>query len=439
MISAILKAIGWLVVYLGSIGILTAVFLIGDLPEPRGFWTEFGAVLGFAVLAMLGLQFILTGRYRGIGRPFGIDIIVQFHRHAGILLLVAFLAHPLILIFSRPDYLEYLDPRVNFLRTLFLAIASLAMTLLVVLSLWRTAFGLSYEWWRLSHAALAGVVVFVGMVHAWQVGHYVDGPLKRGWLVLLGVSVFAGLAYVRLYRPWRSKRRPYRVIEVHERRGESTTLVIEPVGHAGMTFRGGQYAWLTIGETPFTLQQHPFSFSSSDRAAPARLEFTAKQLGDFTTSLQHVDVGTGAFLEGPFGEFVLDDDASGAVFIMGGIGVTPAISILRGMRDRGDSRPALLFYGSPTWEQTAFRKELDRLSHDSPLRIVYVLSDAGPEWEGEVGYIDRELLERYIGDAERRHSYFVCGPEPMMDAVEGALLEIGIPLVQTRAERFNFV
>jgi predicted ferric reductase len=169
------------------------------------------------------------------------------------------------------------------------------------------------------------------------------------------------------------------------------------------------------------------------------LEFTAKGLGDFTTSLQEVSVGTGAFLEGPFGEFVLDDDAPGAVFIMGGIGVTPAISILRGMRDRGDSRPALLIYGSPNWDETAFRKELERLSHESPLRVVYVLSDANPEWEGEVGYIDRELLERYIGEKERTYSFFICGPEPLMDAVEHALLEIGIPLVQTRAERFDFV
>lgn len=418
---------------------VTAIFLIGRLPEPRGFWIEFGALLGMVVLTMLCLQFFLTGRYRGVGRPFGIDIIVQFHRHAGILLLVAFLAHPLILIVTRQDYIEYLDVRVNVLRTIFLAIATLAMASLVVLSVWRTAFGLTYEWWRLSHAMLAAVVVFVGCVHAWQVGHYVDGPVKRGFLVLLGACVIGSLAYVRLYRPWRSKNRPYRVINVVEERGESTTLTLEPVGHPGLTFRAGQYAWLTIGATPFTLQQHPFSFSSSDSAAPARLEFTAKGLGDFTASLQDVNIGTGAYLEGPFGEFVLDDDAPGAVFIMGGIGVTPAISILRGMRDRGDSRPALLIYGSPKWDETAFRKELERLSHESPLRVVYVLSDAGPEWEGEVGYIDRELLERHIGERERSHSYFICGPEAMMDSVEQALLQIGIPLVQTRAERFDFV
>ncbi|TVP94617.1 MAG: hypothetical protein EA381_19775 [Planctomycetaceae bacterium] len=439
MIKALLQASGWLAAYVGTIGLVIAIFLVGRRPESRGFWIEFGALLGIVVLVMLILQFVLTGRYRGIGRPFGIDIIVQFHRHAGILLLVAFLAHPLILIVSRPEYLEYLDVRVNVLRTIFLAIATLAMASLVVLSVWRTVFGLTYEWWRLSHAMLAAVVVFVGCVHAWQVGHYVDGPVKRGFLVLLGASAFGSLAYVRLYRPWRSRNRRYRVIEVFEERGESTTLAFEPVGHPGLTFRAGQYAWLTIGETPFTLQQHPFSFSSSDRAAPARLEFTAKWLGDFTTSLQEISVGTNAFLEGPFGEFVLDDDASGAVFIMGGIGVTPAISILRGMRDRGDSRPALLIYGSPSWDETAFRKELNRLSHESPLRVVYVLSQAKPEWEGEVGYIDRELLERYIGERERTHAFFICGPEPMMDSVEHALLAIGIPLVQTRAERFDFV
>lgn len=71
--------------------------------------------------------------------------------------------------------------------------------------------------------------------------------------------------------------------------------------------------------------------------------------------------------------------------------------------------------------------------------MVHVIHEAEDDWEGETGYIDQEILNRYIGESERKFSFFVCGPEPMMDSVERALLALGIPLHQTRAERFNIV
>jgi predicted ferric reductase len=439
MFAAVIKTVAWLGLYIAIIALPTMAFMLGDVPPPRGFWLELSALLGFALLMMIALQFLLTGRFRGIGRPFGIDTIVQFHRHAGILMLLVLVAHPLIPILIDPKFLEFFDPRVNAPRAIFLILASIAMVLLIVLSVWRTAFGLNYEWWRISHAALAAGVVVVGVAHSWQVGHYVQGWGKRSLLVAIGAAALLLLVYVRIVRPWQMRRRPYRVAEVRDERGESSTVVLEPVGHEGMRFLGGQYAWLTLGDTPFTLQQHPFSFSSSERDAPHRIEFTAKELGDFTQHLVQVDVGTQAFLEGPFGLFVLPDEAPGAVFIMGGIGVTPTISILRSLRDKNDPRPLLLIYGNSKWRETAFRKELDKLQQHLNLRVVHVLTDAEDDWKGETGYIDRELLERHIGQQERGYPMFICGPAPMMDAVEDALLEMGIPLHQVRAERFNMV
>jgi len=434
-----IKSVTWLLLYLLAVLTPIVLFMAGDVPPARGFWMEFSVFLGFALLLMISIQFLLTGRFARIGQPFGVDVILQFHRHIGILLLCLLVAHPLIPMLLDSKYLEFLDPRVNFLRAVFLILASVAMVLLIVLSVWRTAFGLSYEWWRISHAALAAGVVVVGMAHAWQVGHYVEDWGKRMLLLAVGCTAVTLLIYVRLVRPWRMRRRPYQVAEVREERGASTTVVLEPVGHPGMKFRAGQYAWLTVGETPFTLQQHPFSFSSSDQDAPQRIEFTAKETGDFTSRLVNIDVGTPAFLEGPYGTFVLTDDARGAVFIMGGIGITPAISMLRSLRDRQDRRPLLLIYGNSNTKEIAFRKELAELQQDLDLRVVHVLSDPDADWEGETGYVDRELLERHLGEQERQWSFFICGPEPLMDAAEEALLEIGVALQQIRAERFNMV
>lgn len=437
MLHAIINGTIWVSTYFGIVILATLLFLAGDIPPPRTFWIEFGVLLGFALILTMSLQFFLTSRFRGVGTPFGTDAVLQFHRYAGILLLVFLVGHPFILFFADSEYLKFLDPRENAPRAIALMLASIAMTLIVVLSVWRKTFGLSYEWWRLSHGLLSVGVVLVGIAHAWQVEHYVQGWWKRGLLVFIGGSAILSYVHVRGYRPWKMRRYPYRVADVREERGESATIALEPVGHAGMTFRGGQYAWLTLGDSPFTKQQNPYSFSSSDQLSPQRLEFTAKELGDFSERLIDAAVGTNAYLEGPYGLFYLEDDSPGGIFIMGGIGITPSMSILRSARDRGDQRSFIVIYGNSKWEEAAFRNELESLKKELNLRVVHVLSDADSDWQGETGYITQEILQRHIGDQERDHSIFVCGPEPMMDSVEDALLAMRVPLHQIRAERFD--
>ena len=286
---------------------------------------------------------------------------------------------------------------------------------------------------------MAVAVVAIGMVHAWQVEHYVAGWPKRMLLLAIGGSAIGLLVYIRLWRPWRLQKRPYKIASVRDERGESSTIVLEPVGHPGIQFRSGQYAWLTLGGSPFTLQQNPYSFSSSDRDAPQRLEFTAKKLGDFSERLVESNVGETAFIEGPYGYFCLDDDSPGAVFVMGGIGITPAMSMLRSLRDRSDTRPLILIYGNTKWNEVAFRRELAELEKQLNLRVVHVINEPEADWQGETGYVDQKLLERICGETERRYQFFICGPEPLMDVSEEALLKMKIPSNQIRAERFNLV
>lgn len=439
MLRAVIYAIAWLAFYGCAIILPILLFRLGNIPPARTFWIEFGVLLGFGLFLMLSVQFALTARFHWIGRPFGSDMILQMHRHVGILLVLFFFGHPLILLVAEPKFLEFLDPRVNALRTIFLCIATIAMALLIILSVWRKPVGLNYEWWRLSHSGLAVVVLSIGMVHAWQVEHYVAGWGKQTLLVAIGGGALGLLVNLRVWRPYRMRQHPYRITEIIEERGESSTVVLAPVGHRGLVFRSGQYAWLTLGDSPFALQQNPFSFSSSEHAAPQRLEFTAKKLGDFSERLVESSVGDTAFIEGPYGYFYLEDDAPGAVFVMGGIGITPAISMLRSLRDQSDSRPVLLFYGNSNWQEVAFRRELKQLEDEINLQVIHVINEPETDWTGETGYIDLNLLERTLGVKERSFQFFVCGPAPLMDTVEKALLQMQIPLHQIRAERFTLV
>jgi predicted ferric reductase len=414
--------------------------LVGSDAGRRGFWVELGVGLGFAGLAMLGLQFALTARFSWIGRGFGLDDMMQVHRQAGLIGGTFVLAHPAVLIAAEPAYLSFFDPRVNLLRALALAGAVGAVVMLLVLPLARRRLRLPYEWWRLSHALFASLAVFIGVTHVMMVGHYVSEPWRRAiWIAMSGGALLL-LAHTRLVRPRLLRRRRWAVTEVRPERERVWTVVLAAEGHGGMRFSPGQFAWVTFGDSPLSLQQHPFTIASSAER-PDRLELTIKELGDFTSTVASLSPGTRAYLDGPHGAFTLDehDDAAAAVLIAGGIGITPAVSLLRTLRDRGDRRPLTLIYGNATLSRAVFRDELEALRSELALEVVHVLEEPPADWQGETGFVTGELLERQLDLAAPGVHYFVCGPDVMMDGVERALRAAGVPPHRVHAERFNMM
>jgi len=217
-------------------------------------------------------------------------------------------------------------------------------------------------------------------------------------------------------------------------------MALRPEGHKGITFSPGQFAWLTIWDSPFSDREHPFSFSSS-AARPERLEFTIKDLGDFTARIKDVKPGQVVYLDGPHGAFSIDrhSDAPGYVFIAGGVGITPIMSMLRTLADRGDRRPLLLIYANKTWETVTFREEIKAIQERLHLRVVHVLQEASEDWKEEKGFINADILKRYLPEDRSYHEHFICGPELMMNAVEKNLNQLGVPFARFHSERFNLV
>jgi predicted ferric reductase len=432
------RALLWGITYLGLALLPMAVVLVRAPTEVRGPGVEFGAMLGLLALAVMALQALVSGRHRWFGEALGFDNLLQFHRRMGLIALLLVVAHPAVMLASRPAWFDYLDPRDETLRALTLMGLLVATLLLVVTSLWRQAWGLSYEHWRALHGLLAVAVVGGGLGHALMVGHYTAGGAGMLLALLIGLSLLL-VAETRLLRPWRLRRRPWQVVETQPVRGDATTLVLAPVGRHRLDFAPGQFAWLSLGDSPFQLQQHPFSIASSAQH-PDRLAFTAKRLGDFTATLPEVPVGTRAFLEGPFGAFLPDArNPSGAVLIAGGIGITPMMSILRTFADRRERLPLWLIYANPRWEEATFREELDALAERLDLEVIHVLDEPPEEWQGEGGLVDRELLERRLPADDGRRDYFICGPGPLMDAAEGALIELGVAPARLYSDRFDMV
>jgi len=417
---------------------------VGRSEPRRPFLVEFSVALGYVGLSMMVLQFALVSRIKWLAEPFGIDLLHKFHKEISFVAFAFIFAHPVLLfVQDAHKYLPLLDLATAPWRARFAVVSVLLLLLLIVLSIWRRLLRISYEAWKMSHGALSVTSVLLGLAHMDLVGHYTRG---LPGLVLFGFVV-GGILFVlvwsRIVSPIVQLLRPWRVVRVIGERGQAVTMVVEPIGHPGLSFRPGQFAWVTVGEPPFGVaEQHPFSFSSPPvEARNGRVWLTIAGRGDWTRDVAAIEPGTRVYLDGPYGHFSIDHtEAPGYVFIAGGVGITPLYSMIAAMCLREDHRPVILFYASRDWESVLFREQIDALSRYMPnLHVVHVLRHPHPEWRGEGGYITTKVLLRHLPHRYRSFRYFLCASEPVMDAVQEMLLSIGVPASHIHSERFAMV
>ena len=254
------------------------------------------------------------------------------------------------------------------------------------------------------------------------------------WLWLLMTGLAAGsLLVVYLLVPLCQRSRPWRVKSVEPLTQKQWEVTLEPDGHPGLEYKAGQFVWLNVGHSPFSMKENPFSICSAP-AGGREVAFMIKELGDFTRTIGRIKTGTSAYIDGPYGNLCVERRTEpGVALIAGGVGLAPLLGILRQMRLTGDSREVKLIYGNRKADQIAYGGELGEEN------VIYVLSEPPEHWHGEVGFIDAPLLDRVFSDKEFREWVFVmCGPLPMMDVVGDHLLRKGTPSHRILSERFSY-
>lgn len=432
------QGVAWITLYVLLVAFPLLALLLGSGSPGGGFAWDFAMAIAFGGLAIMGLQFVLTARFRRASAPFGVDIIYFFHRWAAIGGLVLIGAHYLIL---RIAYASALGPASPLAASAHMTAGRISLGLFVVLtvtSIWRKALGTNYDTWRVLHGLMALVAVVLAIWHIQGVGHYTRAPWRGAvWLSYTAFWVLV-LGYIRMIKPLRLLRNPYRVIGVQQETASAWTVTLTPEQPPVLAFRPGQFAWLTLGASPFQAQEHPFSFSGSAEDSHA-LRFTIKELGDFTRTIKHVKFGEIAYVDGPHGVFTTDfyPEAPGFVFVAGGVGIAPIMSMLRSLADRGDIRPLYLLYGNPTWDAVLFRDELETLKGRLKLTVVHTLDEPPSGWSGATGFVTEKLLRATIPPGTADHVCFLCGPKAMTDSVSECLRRLHYPLHRIHFELFE--
>ncbi len=406
-------------------------------PGAQGRVVVFADALGFAAMSLLALQVVTSGRWAATTRAFGLRVVLLLHRQAGRAVLLLVLAHLGLLLADDPRRLALLDVATAPGRARAGVLALVGLLALAATSIWREALRRGYERWRRLHLGLTGLVIGAAFLHVLWVDAYTSLPAVRWSVLVLTLAAAGALFWSRVARPYATAVRPYRVAAIHPERGDAVTLELAAEAGAGLRFAPGQFARLRPAHAPYGLDDHPFTLSSS-AARPDRPSFTVKALGDFTSAVAGLRVGEAVLVDGPHGEAVDEAPARrGRLLLAAGIGITPAMSVLRTAAARGDGRPHLLLYGSRTWADVTFREELVALERRLPaLHVVHVLSRPDGAWGGERGRVDGALLTRHAPRDVAAWSALVCGPPAMVADTTAALVALGVPARAVQAEGF---
>jgi ferredoxin-NADP reductase len=212
---------------------------------------------------------------------------------------------------------------------------------------------------------------------------------------------------------------------------------------SNFVFKAGQYIDLTlIGSQPqfgpSDRLTHTFSIASSpsdeDLVVTTRMRNTV-----FKQAISTLPIGSRARIEGPMGSFTLHNNtARPAVFLAGGIGIAPFLSMLSHATEEKLRHSIVLFYANRHLQDAAFIDTLWKLERDNPrFRFVPTLTRAADNngWKGKTGHIGLQMLFAHVGIL-RGPIYYIAGPPTMVAATRLTLSEVGVDEDDIRTEEF---
>jgi predicted ferric reductase len=436
----------WLVGLRGPlllVSLCATPLVLWSLAEPLDarFQGRYQTLASIAVLLALAgtvafaLNLVLGARLRPVEALFGgLERMYRAHRLNGQIAFLLLLGHVAFILASRATIststaLDLLRPSAGW--TVFAGVLAFAgMVVAIVLTLFV----------RMGHELFVYVqrsfgIVFLGATyHVFTTeGAREDSQALNLYMASLATLGVAAFFYRSVLGNLLVRRRAYRVAAVNRLDNNVTEVVMEPRDRP-LVHAPGQFLFVNFREPfseqfpPFLRNQfHPFSITSA--ADESRLRITVKAVGDYTRALRTLQPGAAAVVEGPYGSFSSRDLPNDRqIWIAGGIGVTPFLSMARSFDGR--EGPAVDFYYCVEHESEAhFLDEIRAIARER-FRVVLVPRD-------REGFLTAERLTAESEDLASA-DVLICGPPAMIESLRSQLKARGVPRSQIHAEEFSF-
>lgn len=387
------------------------------------------AIAGYSGIILLLWMYVL-GAKSAIGLVFkDLAQVLDIHKKLGKYASLAFLLHPLLIIYSYGESILYsFIPHIDTPFEQAVTLGRIAFMILVMIwvgsVLLREKIG--FRPWKYLHY-LAYISLPFALLHVPNIGsQYLAWPAVQSYYSAI-VTLFVIFSIIRVSSLLNLDRKPYTVIKHTQITPYDFVLTLKPTG-TYIEPRLGQYVHLKVG---YISEDHPFSITHYD-ADTHEITLTYRVYGNYTKFLAKLTTGTEVALGGPYGLFtrsLLSDSADPVVYIAGGIGITPFVQRIT---DENGQREQWLFAANRTHAGAVNVNDMERIIGD---RCVAIYSQE-PAMQGEeYGRITEEIFTKYLKNP-RAYSYYICGPQGFTAEAMRILRTLGVPKDKVYTEKF---
>lgn len=381
----------------------------------------------FIGLVTYCLEPVLSMRHHIIEKLFGgLDHLYHLHIKAGKMSFFFILAHPLLLAIGGFLGGGTILTIWNWGSTAVL-VGIFSLVAIIILTILSVYAHLKHQRWVAVHR-LFGWIVPLLFIHALLSKSQLTTirPLFI-YIMTIGSLGFAAFLYRSVFSTFIRKYR-YEIAEVHKVNESVTELVLKPLG-VPLIYNSGQYAYMSLRSKGLDGEAHPYSFTTANNGPYIR--FAIKELGDDTANMKWLQPGIKVFLEGPHGSFSYQNSkATSQVWIAGGVGITPFLSMARSLTPGGKHR-IHLFYAADKLQDAVFLSELIAIHKTIPDNFEFTLVNR--EWSG---FVTIEVLSEYIKDF-KKDDYFICGSPLMLKKLKFDLAIKGVSKKNIFTEEFS--
>ncbi len=404
----------------------------GDIYSQIITASRFFALTG-SYLAIIGL--LLIARISWIENVLGHDRLVTWHRKSMPYALYFITLHVLLVTlgYAGLDQIRIGSEFWIMITTYpWMLPATLGFVLLLVAGITSYRIfrqSISYEtWWVIHLYTYLGVAL--SFMHQILTGSmFITHPLAKYYWISLYLIVAVSIVYWRILLPLaKSLRHQLKVDNVVKEGPGVVSIYIKGKNLLALNAQGGQFFSWRFLRKDLWFQSHPYSLSASPTDDSLRI--TVKALGDSSTALADIAIGTRVFIEGPYGVFKADTARRGRqiVLIGGGVGITPLRAI---MEEFPNNTKIDVLYRASSDSELVLRKELDEIADKVGAKVHYLIGSRS------VHTMSYEYLKKLIPNFQDAE-VFICGPEGLVLAVKAASKKAGIPKNRFHDEAFAF-